>query len=526
MPTLQQLMDVRELELQLLDGSAETPFTSVRFPERAGDRPWLAAGDLRLIEGSVTSTRDVVERFLTPPPAGLVYAGSARQRSVPDSLVRHAVELGVPVLSIPPHVNLLRVEQEALRLLAPFAGEAGNASVQRSFLRTLDSAKPERDLLEHLYRLTGGSFVLVAPWGSVVARSGPRSWRGDPHKAAVLPEGPMRIAGRQARALRIVAGGRLRAVLLALDDEAPLALLELTRTLLAVSALGKSADAGREDVRRAALLAEWLAGPNAGHALAPRLRDAGLDLDNPFVVVVAEAGPRLRRGRAPSRQREQIERLRDAGDEFFRSLGLGVLSDTRPDHGLWVFTGGVPEAHVPALHQALTAAADGDAVRLGVGLPADDPTRVADAYRQALLALQTVPEPDGIAHFDAFDPVYWVLRQQPLEHLKTLSDRLVGPLRAADDNGKLWHTLQSYLRSPGDLTALAKELHIHVNTLRYRLRRIEALLHQSLSQPQTLAKLYLADQIDALLDSSAPLASAAPSAVAMAAPAGNRGSGT
>src|SRR5690606_22882309 len=143
-----------------------------------------------------------------------------------------------------------------------------------------------------------------------------------------------------------------------------------------------------------------------------------------------------------------------------------------------------------------------EAHRLGLRLPRDDLTGVADAYHQAMLALQSVAAAGGLAWFDQFDPVYWVLKQQPSGNLATLRDRLVGAVKAADDHGKLWRTLTAYLRSPSDLGALAAELHIHVNTLRYRLKRIEELVAAPLDRPETLAKLYVAQQIDAMLERS------------------------
>ena len=41
---------------------------------------------------------------------------------------------------------------------------------------------------------------------------------------------------------------------------------------------------------------------------------------------------------------------------------------------------------------------------------------------------------------------------------------------------------------------------MHVNTLRYRLKRIEELVQEPLARPETVAKLYLALQIDAMLE--------------------------
>src|SRR5690606_26064314 len=121
--------------------------------------------------------------------------------------------------------------------------------------------------------------------------------------------------------------------------------------------------------------------------------------------------------------------------------------------------------------KALTAAAGGAPVRLGLSLPRADLTGVADAYHQAVLAVQTAPEGGGLAWFDRVDPVYWVLKQQPTEDLVTLRDLLVGPGKRPDD-AQLGRALAAYPRAPNDLGALAEELHVRVHALRYRLTRV------------------------------------------------------
>jgi DNA-binding PucR family transcriptional regulator len=66
------------------------------------------------------------------------------------------------------------------------------------------------------------------------------------------------------------------------------------------------------------------------------------------------------------------------------------------------------------------------------------------------------------------------------------NERLVDPrirdLRARDP--MLTDTLRTYLDSFGDIGAAAQSLHVHPNTVRYRVRRIEKLLSTSLSDPE------------------------------------------
>jgi len=91
------------------------------------------------------------------------------------------------------------------------------------------------------------------------------------------------------------------------------------------------------------------------------------------------------------------------------------------------------------------------------------------------------------------------------EHLLELivgrSPRLLGRLRARilapiqdSDRPQLVETLQSLLAHGMDRTAASAALHVHRNTLAYRLRRIEELTGLDLSSPRDLACVYLAIQ--------------------------------
>jgi DNA-binding PucR family transcriptional regulator len=62
---------------------------------------------------------------------------------------------------------------------------------------------------------------------------------------------------------------------------------------------------------------------------------------------------------------------------------------------------------------------------------------------------------------------------------------------------KLLKTLEVYMAT-GSVEEAASSLHIHPNTLRYRLKRIEAALG-SLSRPEVLAQVHLALKAQDLL---------------------------
>jgi DNA-binding PucR family transcriptional regulator len=71
------------------------------------------------------------------------------------------------------------------------------------------------------------------------------------------------------------------------------------------------------------------------------------------------------------------------------------------------------------------------------------------------------------------------------EIVRRMGDALVDPrvLRLREHDPMLAETLQAYLDSFGDIACAAGWLHVHPNTVRYRIRRIEKLLETSLADP-------------------------------------------
>jgi DNA-binding PucR family transcriptional regulator len=86
-----------------------------------------------------------------------------------------------------------------------------------------------------------------------------------------------------------------------------------------------------------------------------------------------------------------------------------------------------------------------------------------------------------------------LLASVPAPVLRSVSDRLLGPLQEYDDrhNAELISTLRSFLACDGSWSACASRLYVHVNTVRYRIGRVEELTGRNLSA--------LADRVDFFL---------------------------
>ena len=77
--------------------------------------------------------------------------------------------------------------------------------------------------------------------------------------------------------------------------------------------------------------------------------------------------------------------------------------------------------------------------------------------------------------------------------LHSFREHLLGPLTAYDarHNAELMPTLTAFLACDGSWSACASRMYVHVNTVRYRISRIEALTGRDLSA--------LADRVDFFL---------------------------
>ena len=86
-----------------------------------------------------------------------------------------------------------------------------------------------------------------------------------------------------------------------------------------------------------------------------------------------------------------------------------------------------------------------------------------------------------------------LLATVPPSVLRSFRERLLGPLLAYDDRhrAELLPTLREFLACSGSWNACAAKMYVHVNTVRYRIRRIEELTGRDLS--------WLDDQVDFFL---------------------------
>jgi hypothetical protein len=228
-------------------------------------------------------------------------------------------------------------------------------------------------------------------------------------------------------------------------------------------------DADRDRARRD-LLDDLLAGRQAGAAaIADRARALGTALPDPAALVVAAptAPPRdaSAQATATATALDLAARLADADPLATARAGQAVLL--------------LAPAAAPAVGPLLR-----DRGWRGCVLTGPAPAEIASAYRLARDALETAParafDADGVLH-TAEAHVCALLGGRPGTSPAAVRAHVLGAL-LAPGNAHLLATLDAYLRT-GSATAAAETLHLHPQTLRYRMRRVRELSGRDPREP-------------------------------------------
>jgi purine catabolism regulator len=317
-------------------------------------------------------------------------------------------------------------------------------SLQRYVADGLREPEPERAVVERLARFMDASVAVLEPDGTASVCSGKAPF-------TALFE---RIAGRSPAVVEAEVEGwcAVAAPLAARAEDAHGWLVlasprghfagtlakraaETTAPLLVAMDQLKALARAQELAERAALLEEALRGGDAA-SLATRAAVFGLDFSEPVRVLL----------------------VRDASALAGR----------------------------PHLVSGDVALVQGDVTgsrRRGIGRAIDGIAGVPVSLRDAQLAAAR-----GVAAFEELDLATLLLSDADPERLDPRVERIVSILR---EHPPLHEALVVYFEHDLDVPATAAVLHLHPNSLRYRLQRLEELLGCSLKRPATIAELHI-----------------------------------
>jgi len=143
---------------------------------------------------------------------------------------------------------------------------------------------------------------------------------------------------------------------------------------------------------------------------------------------------------------------------------------------------------------------------VAIGGACRDPSEIARAYAQARRTIAAMRRMGRQGEVFAFEDlgIHRLLLQVPdLNELRSFADEVMGPLAAHERQHRSGYlkTLAVYLRENGSLQRAARRLHVHPNTVTYRLNRVESITALDLDryQDRLIAQVAL-EILDALED--------------------------
>ncbi|MPZ72899.1 MAG: GAF domain-containing protein [Nitriliruptorales bacterium] len=244
--------------------------------------------------------------------------------------------------------------------------------------------------------------------------------------------------------------------------------------------------------------------------IVERARQLGMDLSVSHVVLIARPDPAPAQGallRMPDAGRTH-RGLLSAVQRSLERKKVAALAAARGDDVvvLWPdVQGASPAAELAEdLQREIRAYAAGWTASVAVGPSCTRVSEYADAYRLATGALDLVQESGRRGHVVSLGDlgVYRLLLQvkRPAE-LAHFAQGVLGVLHDYDERREtsLAQTLRAYLDAQCNAADAAAALNVHVNTVAYRLRRVQELLRIDLRSPTTLVEVEFAFMVERIL---------------------------
>ena len=516
--SLRDLLDHHELGLQLVTASSSAGarrISGVHTVEIDHPVRWLAPEWVMLTTGVRLAGDEVAQRTLVRElhdhgvSALGVGLGIAFEEP-PEALLDEGRRLGFPVFTVPletPFREVAAFVQRSL-LSSEMRSLQRLSSIQRYLIDALRTPDPEPVLVERLASLLDGSAAVVRNDGRPRVASGAlpedlrdafhdpvsgvREWRSPPWTviaAPVLDEDDATEAPDW-----VVLATRTRAAAPRLGRAAVQATVPL------VAAASRLAETKREQDRaiRRALLEELLRdGGTVDPAAGARIRALGVALEQPHRALVLRRPVAL--GDAGL---AELEALLEAQGE------VGLVAEDRgrvavvlpgapvPPSGISREEDAAPSPEVEPLlrdddpaERLVVAVLEADPdVEVGLGRSFTGAAGIAASVRDAQVAVELVDHARRWRRFDDLD-----LTETVLAHVDraAIAPKLEALGEVLDSRPGLRAAVRAWFDAELDVRAAAESLHLHPNSLRYRLSRLAEALDRPLRASSTIADLHL-----------------------------------
>ncbi|MEU9113196.1 PucR family transcriptional regulator [Streptomyces sp. NPDC048483] len=512
---VEDLLQLDSLDLNLLWGESALlarEVSGVTATDLGDPARFLQPGEL-VLSGLVWWTpgdgRAKVDRFvsaLRSTGAAALFAGEETHGAVPEVLVESCREHRIALIAVPAHTTFRAITEAVyLRQWGDLSRRPTDHYALPENVRTelagllAGDAAPDALLDRAFAHLGGPACYLLTATGRVIART---------------PSAPFLSAQQAARDLAGAVGTSLRIDgdfgpydswhlhLRGAADAPPRVLHEIADV---IAQYRHHADRRQAAWRRSAdeLMALVGAAQADSAALDSALHAAGLPASGPYRVVVASVDGDDS-GRAIGALTEALRHFPTEPFAAGRLPGGEAAAVVYADPAAPAADGPAPPApagpdtSVLGAQAALTALSDlwptlhachsAAPLHAGISSLAATPDGLNSALSQARYALAAAradtPKAAGVTFVEDLTTLGTLLAGVPVEVRAAFSTRVLGPLArgGSTSHRMLLETLEVFLAQHGSWARTAETLHLHVNTVHYRIQRIEALTGRDLSR--------------------------------------------
>src|SRR6267378_3989467 len=524
--------------------------TWVKVLESPDTISWLAEGELLLtvafaIKDDQAAQRDLMRNLARVGSAGLVIKPERYLPQIPEDMLGQADEYKIPLIRIPPDVSYLEIMnpqnsqlRRSIEIHRQFTDLALDGQGLDAIVKTLG------ELVESSISLEDANFHLLAshvvPGVTDKHRQQTLAHHGTPLKvrqaAAIKNMLQEVVRGRAPRkvppfpelgltAPRIITpvlAGRENLGLLSiidhpqhLEDLAMMA-IEHAATVIALEMTKQREVAEAEDRVRGELVDDLLNGTFGDQAnVQRRARHLHYDLSVPHRLLVVDVD---HFGRFIRERRYEEGRVIALKHQLFQVV-TGAVRRQHPRHLVSAHSDSVivlvpqpadtkdPDAEALAarIREAVGESELGITVSVSIGRLCVKPDDFKPAFVEAQRALDLMVrfgKREQVINYERLG-VYRLLAQvEDRAGLDAFAGRMLAPLVDYDRarGTPLLKTLEVYLQRHGNLRQSSRELHIHLNTLHYRLRRISEVTGVDLKDADARLDLLLALRVRALAE--------------------------
>ena len=493
--------------------------------------PWVREGQLLLTTGygwprAAAEQRSLVRALVEKGLAGIALAVPKYFEWFPEVVVKEANRLGLPLVELPWEMPFARITEEVngAVIAEQYRVIEQATAIHHALTRAAQEAESLQDIAETLGRLIVRAVTFEDPEGNVLG-----AWQPDddldPVRRATIEQGrapadvmqhltrlgywqavrdsagPLRLPAMPDLGLRgrIACPVRLKdelvGVVWIIEGEQQLNQLDLRAAEhAAVVAALHVAHQGRLAAAEARLGASFLDTllegrfEATGRALE-RARLLGFSPEATHRAAVAVLDEPLPLGRDAIQKRERLaERLR----WHLTSHGAMAVTSSQLRHVTFLLPAELDPARI-------WAQVKGPGLSMAVGRAHPGPEGTPRSYREALSVVSYVAPGELRRYEDLLIPR---VLDGDREAQSDFLENLLGPLKEARGGGVLVDSVLCFARHGFRRNEAAAALHVHPNTLRYRLERVADLAALDLRDADTRFRLQLAAQLLSLPNKS------------------------